>query len=183
MYHNVDEVRAAQRANKPLRFIHFWSHRSPPNGRLGPHCFSQWYPSPFTVDDQRYPTAEHWMMAEKARLFGDDVNLHKILAAPAPGQAKALGRKVSGFDSAIWNAHKFAIVYQGSLHKFSNNPSLRAYLLSTGDRILVEASPQDCIWGIGLAAADPAADNPAQWQGENLLGFALMKARESLQSE
>ena len=85
-----------------------------------------------------------------------------------------------GFDDAVWQRERYGIVVEGSVHKFASDPALRAYLLCTGDRVLVEASPLDRIWGIGLAADDERALDPARWRGLNLLGFALMEARERL---
>ena len=87
---------------------------------------------------------------------------------------------VENFDEETWIAHREAIVLEGSIHKFSQHPDLRTFLLSTGDRVLVEASPVDPIWGIGLAADDPRATDPGKWRGLNLLGFALMKTRDLL---
>ena len=147
---------------------------------MGPHVLSQWWPSPFTVDGVTYATAEHYMMAEKARLFGDEARRQEILAAAHPNQAKSLGRLVEGYDEGAWEAERYAIVVRANLAKFSSNPVLRDYLLSSGERVLVEASPLDRIWGIGVAAGDPRADQPENWRGLNLLGFALMDVREQL---
>ena len=120
------------------------------------------------------------MMAQKARLFGDDAIQAQILAATSPRAVKTLGRRIRNFDEARWQATREDIVYDGNLGKFSQNPALQTFLLNTGDKILVEASPQDRIWGIGLAASDPRAAAPLQWLGENLLGFALMQVRAQL---
>lgn len=120
------------------------------------------------------------MMAEKARLFGDQAILHQVLSAKTPNDAKALGRRVAGYDDARWTRRRFDAVVQGNLAKFSQSGPLRAFLRGTGTAVLVEASPVDAIWGIGLAADDPRASDPAQWQGLNLLGFALMAVRDHL---
>ncbi|KUO07692.1 hypothetical protein AQJ58_34875 [Streptomyces sp. DSM 15324] len=172
----VREVRAGAR----ITYLHFWGHRPRPDGRLGPGCLSQWWPSPFVVDGVTYATAEHWMMAEKARLFGDPEAERRALAASHPSQAKKAGRLVRGFDEETWQRERFRIVVEGSVHKFRSTPELTGFLLGTGDRVLVEASPVDRVWGIGLAAADEAAADPERWRGPNLLGFALMAARERL---
>jgi ribA/ribD-fused uncharacterized protein len=87
---------------------------------------------------------------------------------------------VRGFDEEIWTRERFGIVVEGSVHKFAADEELRAFLLGTGERVLVEASPVDRVWGIGLAADDAAAEDPERWRGPNLLGFALMAARERL---
>jgi ribA/ribD-fused uncharacterized protein len=120
------------------------------------------------------------MMAGKARLFGDEVMMSRILDAPSPGTAKALGRAIHGYNEELWMANRYRIVLEGNIAKFGQNPDLLAYLLSTAGRILVEASPTDRVWGIGLAADDRRAWQPSQWSGLNLLGFALMDVREIL---
>lgn len=161
-------------------FLMFWGHRAKADSGVGKHVFSQWWPAPFTLEGVRYPTAEHYMMAGKARLFGDEEMLGRILEAETPGEAKKLGRKVRNFEEAAWNAAAFSIVVRGNLGKFGQNERLKAYLLATGRRVLVEASPLDRIWGIGMGEANPAAKDPAQWRGKNLLGFALVAARAEL---
>lgn len=121
------------------------------------------------------------MMASKARLFNDQAALAKILKSSNPGAAKAYGREITGFVEKIWEIERFDRVVQANLLKFSQHPLLCEFLLRTGTKILVEASPADRIWGIGLSASDPNADNPNHWKGFNLLGFALMSVREKLQ--
>ena len=163
-----------------FRYFHFWGHTVAKDGQVGGTCLSQWYPAPFEVEGVLYPTAEHWMMAGKARLFKDDETLAEILAAPDPKTAKALGRKVASFEEKVWKTKAREIVTAGNLYKFSQHAELKEFLLSTGSRVLVEASPYDKIWGIGLSATDPNASNPAKWKGQNLLGFALMDVRSEL---
>ncbi|MGC0329216.1 ribA/ribD-fused uncharacterized protein [Streptomyces sp. SAI-170] len=170
------------RAGAGVKYLHFWGHRPRPDGRVGASCLSQWWPSPFTVDGTRYATAEHWMMAAKARLFGDAEAERRALAAEHPAQAKKAGRLVRDFDEDVWERERFGIVVEGSVHKFAAHADLREFLLNTGERVLVEASPVDRVWGIGLAADDEAAFDPERWRGPNLLGFALMEARERLRS-
>lgn len=177
-----DTLTGAVRSGARVRYLHFWGHRPRPDGRIGASCLSQWWPSPFTVDGVEYATAEHWMMASKARLFGDAEAEREAVAATGPAQAKKIGRLVRGFDNAVWERERFAIVVEGSVHKFAAHTDLRTFLLGTGDRVLVEASPLDRVWGIGLAADDERAMDPARWRGPNLLGFALMAARERLSS-
>ncbi|MFB6533731.1 NADAR family protein [Streptomyces noursei] len=177
---SVEEVVALTAAGERVKYVHFWGHRPPRDGGVGASCFSQWWPAPFTVDGVRYATAEHWMMAGKARLFGDAEAERRALAAAHPQQAKEAGRTVRGFAEEVWRRHRFALVVEGSRHKFGQHPRLREFLLGTGSRVLVEASPVDRIWGIGLAADDDRAADPARWRGLNLLGFALMAARQEL---
>ncbi|WP_367434904.1 NADAR family protein [Streptomyces celluloflavus] len=177
---SVEELRAATAAGQRVKYVHFWGHTPRRDGTLGASCFSQWWPSPFTVDGVEYATAEHWMMAGKARLFGDAAAARRAIAASHPKQAKDAGRAVRGFDEEVWRRHRFALVVEGSLHKFGRDTALREFLLGTGSRVLVEASPQDRVWGIGLTADDERAADPARWRGLNLLGFALMEARQRL---
>jgi ribA/ribD-fused uncharacterized protein len=170
------------RAGAKIKYLHFWGHRPRPDSRVGASCLSQWWPSPFVVDGVTYATAEHWMMAAKARLFEDRKAERRVLTAGHPSQAKNAGRLVRGFDEQTWRRERFGIVVEGSVHKFTAHEDLREFLLNTGDRVLVEASPVDRVWGIGLAADDEAANNPERWRGPNLLGFALMEARDRLRN-
>lgn len=169
------------RSGEPPEYMFFWGHRAKPN-TVTKACFSQWWPSSFTVEGNTYETAEHWMMAHKAKLFGADDIYAKILDTPDPGAVKGLGRKVENFDPALWDLEKFDVVAQGNLHKFQQNEDIRKFLLSTGDKVLVEASPVDFVWGIGLAQDDENAHNPANWKGPNLLGYALMTVRDLLRA-
>ncbi|MBT2441621.1 NADAR family protein [Streptomyces sp. ISL-36] len=163
-----------------VKWLHFWGHRARADGTLSASCLSQWWPSPFEVEGVRYAMAEHWMMASKARLFGDPDAERAALSSRSPAEAKKAGRLVRGFDEAVWERERFGIVVEGSVHKFAPDEALRGYLLGTGGRVLVEASPLDRVWGIGLTADDPRAMDPSRWRGLNLLGFALMEARERL---
>lgn len=176
----LDALRVAVAAGARPKFLFFWSERPGQGGDPGKGCLSQWWPAPFELGGVRYPTAEHWMMAEKARLFGDREALAEILDAPHPGAAKAIGRRVRGFDGAVWARERVGIVRRGNAAKFAQHPELGAYLLGSGGRVLVEASPRDTVWGIGLAEGDPAARDVWRWRGANLLGFALMAVRADL---
>jgi ribA/ribD-fused uncharacterized protein len=122
------------------------------------------------------------MMAAKALLFGDTETAARIRAAPHPRAAKELGRQVLGFDEQRWAERRFDLVVTGNLAKFGQHVELRDFLLGTGSRILVEASPFDRIWGTGLAADHEYSTNPGGWPGLNLLGFALMEVRRQLRS-
>ncbi|MEU9701796.1 NADAR family protein [Streptomyces sp. NPDC047981] len=176
----IETLTQQVRQGEKVKFLPFWGHRPRPDGQLSASCLSQWWPSPFEVDGVRYATAEHWMMAAKARLFGDAEAERAALSSRTPAEAKKAGRLVRGFDDSVWERERFGIVVEGSVHKFGSDEALRAFLLGTGGRVLVEASPLDRVWGIGLAADDPRASDPERWRGLNLLGFALMEARERL---
>jgi ribA/ribD-fused uncharacterized protein len=180
-----DSLLAAIRAGWRPTYLMFWGHKAPAGGPAAPagkHCLSQWWGARFVVGDHSYMSAEHYMMAEKARLFGDEATLKRILAASNPAAAKRLGREVHSFDETAWAAARFAIVVAGNVAKFGQNPALAEFLRTTGERVLVEASPTDRIWGIGLAADHADAEHPERWRGLNLLGFALMETRRTLAS-
>ncbi|WDF75951.1 NADAR family protein [Mucilaginibacter sp. KACC 22773] len=162
-----------------IKYLFFWGHRSK-RAEIDKSCFSQWFELPFVVDGITYKTAEHWMMANKAMLFGNPKISEKIIAANSPGEVKELGRQVLGFDEIIWAQKRFEIVVTGNIHKFNQHPEFAEYLINTGDRVLVEASPADTIWGIGLAQDNEDANNIYCWRGPNLLGFALMEVRDFL---
>ncbi|GAA5161919.1 NADAR family protein [Amycolatopsis dongchuanensis] len=172
----VEQIHQGRR----VKFLHFWGHQPERDGSIGRGCLSQWWPAPFTVDGKTFPTAEHYMMWRKAMLFADPASAEQILQAPHPHRAKQLGRGVRGFDEHEWEACRYDIVVEGSIAKFSQHPELRRFLVGTGERVLVEASPRDSVWGIGLTQDDPRANDPEQWQGLNLLGFALAEARNAL---
>jgi len=172
------EVAAAIERGQRVKFLFFWGHRPQPDGTAGAGCLSQWWPARFTVDGVEFASAAHFMMWRKAMLFGDHGTAARILAATHPHQAKSLGREVRGFDQATWERDRFEIVVAGTIAKFDQHPELGRFLAGTRDRVLVEASPLDRIWGIGLAADDERAEDPGRWRGLNLLGFALMEARD-----
>ncbi|MDG1333820.1 MAG: NADAR family protein [Crocinitomicaceae bacterium] len=169
--------------NKQSKFLFFWGHQLSTDGRVTASCFSQWWEESFTVEGVEYRSAEHWMMVGKAELFVDNETKEKILKANTPGEAKKLGRSVKKFEASKWDKSKYEIVVEGNRHKFEQNPSLMEFLINTGNRVLVEASPVDPIWGIGMAADNELANQPTRWKGENLLGFALMEVRDILKNE
>ena len=177
---SVEDLAALVRSGSRLKFVFFWGHTPRVPGRVDQSCLSNWYPARFAVDGITYPTSEHFMMAEKARLFADEEIRSQIIAAKSPGEAKSLGRQVSGFEESVWTRHRFEIVVSGNVAKFDQNEDLGEFLRITGSKVLVESSPRDSIWGIGMRKNDTHADNPLQWKGQNLLGFALMEVRARL---
>jgi ribA/ribD-fused uncharacterized protein len=178
----VDDLLGALHDGGTPHYLMFRGHRPQAGGGPGPGCLSQWWPVTFTVDGLSYPSAEHFMMAGKALLFGDGAAAERIRQAADPAAAKALGREVRGFDEQRWAGRRFEVVVTGNLAKFGQHPDLGQLLAGTGDRVLVEASPRDLIWGIGLAPDDERAASPDRWRGQNLLGFALMEVRQRLRS-
>ncbi|MFD5463618.1 NADAR family protein [Kitasatospora sp. NPDC127059] len=175
-----EELAALMAAGRRPKWVMFWGHTAREGGGARHECLSQWWPGRFTVDGVAYASAEHWMMAGKARMFGDEAIERQVLEARTPAEAKKLGRLVKDFDQDVWAAGRFELVVAGNVAKFGQDEALREYLLGTGSRVLVEASPLDRIWGIGLAADDIRAERPLEWRGLNLLGFALMEARARL---
>ena len=162
-----------------MKYVFFWGHQEK-GSEVSKSCFSQWYESVFEEDGHSFITAEHYMMYHKAKLFGDDKACEKVLRAGNPGEAKAIGREVIGFNQEVWDEKRFEIVVNANLAKFSQKNELSEFLINTGKRVLVEASPVDKIWGIGLAQDNQASENPNTWKGLNLLGFALMEVRDQL---
>ncbi|MDR6224627.1 NADAR family protein [Desmospora profundinema] len=157
-----------------MSFTFFWRSDSP---------FSQWYRSSFVVNGVTYNCAEQVMMHQKAVLFGDEIIADKILQSDSPAEQKRLGRRVKGFQADVWDQHRKSIVYEGNYAKFTQNPKLKQALLETAGTLLVEASPVDRIWGVGLAADDPRIQDPQQWRGSNDLGEILTRLREALIEE
>ncbi|MEV6907176.1 NADAR family protein [Amycolatopsis sp. NPDC051071] len=177
---SVAEVVRLQRSGSRVKFLFFWGHQPRRDAAIGPECFSQWWSARFTVNGETFATAEHYMMWRKAILFDDVHNAARILKARHPREAKAMGREVRGFQQSLWDTERYGIVRDASVAKFGQHPELRDFLLGTKNRVLVEASPLDAVWGIGLAADHPHVENAGHWRGLNLLGFALGEARALL---
>lgn len=150
-------------------FTFFWKHR-----------LSQWHRAPFVLGGVTFTCAEQYMMHAKAMLFGDREAAARILVAEIPREQQAIGREVRGFDEAVWVLFREGIVFAGNYARFSQQSVQRELLFSTRGTTLVEASPHDRVWGIGLTADDPRALDRTQWLGLNLLGEALTRVRESL---
>lgn len=180
MNYSKDWLKKQVAENKTVDFLFFWGHQPSKDGSIIKTCMSQWWPVNFEEEDIVYKTAEHYMMVGKAKVFKDDEMIERIIACETPKEAKAFGREVKNFDAAVWDQHKYQIVVKANVLKFSQNPELKAFLLDTGNRVIVEASPRDLIWGIGLGEHNPKSQNPNTWRGRNLLGFALMEARDEL---
>lgn len=142
--------------------------------------FSQWYKRDMIIDGVVYCTCEQFMMAEKAKLFNDDLSLSSIMNSKEPAEQKALGRKVKGFNKDQWDKICRDVVYRGNYAKFSQHKDLKEILLKTNNKIIAEASPYDRIWGIGLKATDERALNSSKWEGTNWLGEAIMKVRSEI---
>ena len=179
MAYNIDTLLQMEANWMSSDFVFFWGHTDRGEG-LTKACLSQWFDCEFEVEGVLYHTAEQYMMAQKALLFGDHATHARIMAADEPKVIKALGREIVGFEQAMWDENKYRIVMNGNVAKFSQNEHLKAFLMETGEAVLAEASPYDGIWGICLTMDDPQAKEPERWQGENLLGFALMEVRDMI---
>lgn len=198
LYDNKTVARILLRRNnlEGEKFTFFWATRSP---------FSQWYPSlfkatsfiaasnseaaedllagVFPVGDQQYSSAEQFMMYHKAMLFLDRTTAQQIMNTHDVREIKALGRQVKYFDEEVWKYHRSKIVYEGNKAKFTQNEVLKEALFATKGTALVEAAPNDTIWGIGLAEDDVRAQQRKTWQGKNLLGEILTQLRTALMGE
>lgn len=178
MVYNLEDLRKEYEKGKIYKFLFFWGHTPAADGHIGETCLSQWWQCCFQVDGIKYSCAEQYMMAEKARMFGDEEMLAKIMGTTYPKEMKAYGRAVKHFDKGVWDDACYDIVKKGNEAKFSQNAKLREFLSGTKKRILVEASPRDRIWGIGMGKDNPHAQDPLKWRGRNLLGFALTEVRD-----
>ena len=143
---------------------------------------SNWYPSPFALDGVAFSSMEQYMMYRKAVCFGDDKVAAQILVTEDVAEIKTLGRLVSGYDESLWNGVRQIVVYEGLLAKFSQNSELGGQLKKTGNTVLAECAVKDRIWGIGRSMHDSDRLDRAKWQGQNLLGYALMMVREKLRT-
>lgn len=151
------------------KFTFFWESDSP---------FSNWYPQTFTHEDKEYNCSEKYMMYKKAMLFKDYEVAEMIMQQNDPRKQKFLGRQVRGFDQTAWESVCQDIMVPALVSKFTQDTYSLNCILDTGTSTIVEASPYDKVWGIGMTKDDPRATDPSQWQGKNLLGIVLMKARE-----
>ncbi|MES2132149.1 MAG: NADAR family protein [Bacteroidota bacterium] len=180
MKYSQDWLKKELTEKKEIDYLFFWGHQPSKDGSIIKTCMSQWWLANFEENGIVYKTAEHYMMAGKARLFNDMEIAEKIIGKTSPKDVKDLGRQIKNFDAAVWDEHKYNIVEQGNYLKFSQHENLKSFLLQTKSKVLVEASPVDPIWGIGLAEDNNDSKNPSMWKGENLLGFALMEVRDKL---
>lgn len=151
------------------KYIFFWGG-----------TFSQWAWSPFEIDGVEYNCGEQYMMAKKALLFGDYDALREIMLEDEPSTQKAIGKTVKGFDKTKWEKHCRKIVYDGNYAKFTQNPKMEKELMASGQLEIVEASPTDAIWGIGMGVNHPNILDRTKWKGTNWLGIAIMEVRNAL---
>jgi len=198
--HFLEEERIEEKVSKRLvdndkeRFTFFWETESP---------FSQWHKSKFIApvyfwpkkeftnqlvkngypEEVEFTSAEQFMMYTKAMLFMDLETASEILRTKNVRKIKELGRQVKPFIENTWNVYRWNVVYMANKYKFTQNKILKQALLNTKGTTLVEASPYDKVWGIGLGEKDPQALNRSNWRGQNLLGEILTELRIELSSE
>lgn len=172
--HTIKTVRKRFTDGEKLSFLFFYSNKD---------IYSNWYPAKFTIDNIQFANSEQAMMYYKAVLFQDSRICSLLKKEKNPATCKRLGRAIEGFNESKWQNCRCKIMTKVLYNKFSQNPKLKEQLLATDDKILVEASPYDTIWGIGLDKNDNRTLNPNYWKGLNLLGFCLMEVREMLKNE
>ncbi|AKA69712.1 NADAR family protein [Clostridium scatologenes] len=180
MKYTIDSLKQDFQKGKRIKYLFFWGHQPSTDGSITKTCLSQWWKANFVIDGYTYCCMEQYMMAEKARLFKDNETLDEIMKSSHPKQMKTLGRKVKNFDEELWIKSRYSIIVKGNDAKFTQNENLKEFLIQTKDRVLVEASPYDRIWGIGMSKDDYNIENPLYWKGLNLLGFALMEVRDKI---
>jgi ribA/ribD-fused uncharacterized protein len=151
------------------KYVFFWSG-----------IYSQWHKANMTIDGITYNSCEQYMMHQKALTFGDTEIAKLIMEESNPREQKKYGRMIKNFDKSVWDKVCLSIVIKGNYFKFKQNPDLKAALMLTGKRIMVEASPLDNIWGIGMAEDDPNVEYPMCWKGLNLLGQAITIVKQEL---
>lgn len=154
------------------KFIFFWGS-----------IYSQWCPSPIVIDGVNYNCTEQYMMAKKALMFSDFDAYREIMLEKQPALQKAMGKRVKGFDKVIWEVYCRKIVYDANYAKFTQNKGMRDELMGTIGKEIVEASPEDKIWGIGMHETHPDIEDKSKWQGTNWLGEAIMQVRNTLIAE
>lgn len=152
--------------------IYFWSS-----------IYSNWYSCNFVVDGILFNCSEQFYMYKKAMQFADEDTAKKILGASHPRDQKAFGRQVKNFDSTVWDSISYKVMLQAVYEKFNQNYELKCQLLGTDDKIFVEASPFDNIWGVGLNEIDDTILDEKNWLGKNWLGKVLCEVRERLKQD
>lgn len=154
------------------KYVFFWGS-----------VFSNWAKCKFVHEGIEYSSSEQAMMAFKAKMFGDVGAYYDIMNTRDPREQKAIGRRVQNFDQTKWLAECLPLVTDAIYSKFSQNETFKRILLSTGDKIIAESSPEDTIWGIGMHANDPDILDESKWRGTNFLGKALMEVRRRIRED
>ena len=149
-----------------------------------PHGYlSNWYPASFDLDGIHYSSTEQYIMYHKCLLFGDEVSAAAVLATDDPAKQQKIGQGASGYIHAVWTGARQIIAMRGLLAKFRQNEELKQRLLETGDAWLVECAGSDKNWACGIRLNDDRRFDAENWNGQNILGFALMEVREMLKEK
>lgn len=160
-----------QKMDNRRDYCFFWRSGSP---------FSNFHPAEYEYDGNVFTCSEQGFMHSKAVLFGDHAIAEEILKTTSPMKIKQLGRQVRGFKEKTWKNARVDIMYQHCFAKFAQNEHLKEALMRTKDKAMVEASPSDAVWGIGLNEDKARRRAPETWRGQNLLGQVLDRVREEL---
>ncbi|WP_305768236.1 NADAR family protein [Candidatus Epulonipiscium viviparus] len=168
---------------KNVEYFAFWGHKTRNSGKLTSSCLNQWWASDFIYENEKYWCMEQFMMEQKALMFNDVLTWSEIRNCNDQKKIRKLGKKVTMFDEEIWNERREEILLKGNLAKFLCNESIKEFLLSTENKVLVEISPYDKVLGVGLNKNDSRLEDINAWQGKNLLGFALMTVRDWIREE
>lgn len=146
---------------------------------------SNFIPNDLQIDymGHKFNTSEQLYMYIKAKSFNDHEKAHEIVTkGQAPKDAKRMGREVIGYDEKVWSTYREDAMYRAIYNKFTQYPELKKQLLDTGDKILVEGTPMDPIWGVMIKWDDDRILNEKNWKGQNLLGKVLMRVRDNIKS-
>lgn len=142
--------------------------------------FSNFYPCKFELEGKTWNCSEQYFMYHKALVFDDTETAEKILKTTEAADAKKLGRQVKNFDDKVWDIYKYHFMYKGVYAKFSQNKDLQEAMGKLHDKYFVEGSPIDGVWGVKLDWRDERIQDPAEWNGQNLLGKVLNEVRDDL---
>lgn len=142
--------------------------------------YSNWAPSDIVVGDKTFNCVEQYMMYKKAEVAGDTESMQAVMNTQMPNEQKAIGRRIKNYDDAKWAAVRYEIVKEAIRAKFTQHADLKEKLLASGNKHIVEASPYDVVWGIGMGEDHPDRFDESKWRGDNLLGKCIMDVRAEL---
>eukprot|EP01084_Bolivina_argentea_P140749 247386_1 len=146
------------------------------------------YLSSFVANDVKYFSLEQFMMAQKAKIMGDDESFKKILNVSGDNDGsvtcKILGRGIKPWDENKWNINKEDVCFHGNYNKFAQNNELKIKLLSYDTKkVFVDGWKGNKIWGVGIDIDDKTIEDKKNWKGQNLLGIVITKVRDQILKE